>query len=230
MTDEKKNDAKGDALLVHRYVDGDLSLAERAELERRAKEEPSLAAGAAGLLELRALVTEATTAASLAEGELDSDALFSRIEAQLEVQLDAAPDEKRAPAEERKRPDLRVLQGGGEGAPRPVPLAPPDVRRRRVIGAVIGALAVAAAAAIAITQAGSGDPEVAIEDPLVEGPEVVVENPEIAVAPEEAPTRTEVLEVDFGTNVGTIFAVEGDEGQRYAVVWLDDEGNVSVSD
>jgi hypothetical protein len=36
--------------------------------------------------------------------------------------------------------------------------------------------------------------------------------------------------VDFGTNVGTIFAVEGDEGQRYAVVWLDDEGNVSVSD
>jgi anti-sigma factor RsiW len=230
MTDENnKEDAKGGALLVHRYVDGDLSPAERAELERRAKEEPSLAAGAAGLLELRALVTEATTAASLAEGELDSDALFSRIEAQLEVQLDAAPEEKRAPAEERKRPDLRVLQGGGEGAPRPVPLAPPDVRRRRVIGAVIGALAVAAAAAIAITQAGSGDPEVAIEDP-VEGPEVLDESPEIAVAPEEAPTRTEVLEVDFGTNVGTIFAVEGDEGQRYAVVWLDDEGNVSVSD
>jgi anti-sigma factor RsiW len=111
MTDEKKNDAKGDALLVHRYVDGDLSLAERAELERRAKEEPSLAAGAAGLLELRALVTEATTAASLAEGELDSDALFSRIEAQLEVQLDAAPDEKRAPAEERKRPISACFRG-----------------------------------------------------------------------------------------------------------------------
>lgn len=223
MTDETK---KNDALLVHRYVDGDLSSAERAELERRVKEAPGLAAGAAGLLELRALVTEATTASSLAEGELDSDALFARIEAQ----VDAPAETSEKPAEVRKRPELRVLEGGGESAPRPVPLAPPDVRRRRVIGAVIGALAVAAAAAIALTQAGSDDPEVAVEDPT-EGPEIApVESPEaIAVAP-EAPTRTEVLEVDFGTNVGTIFAVEGDEGQRYAVVWLDDAGNVSVSD
>ena len=34
---------------------------------------------------------------------------------------------------------------------------------------------------------------------------------------------TEVLEVDFGENAGTIFNVEGGAGQSLAVVWIDDE-------
>ena len=34
---------------------------------------------------------------------------------------------------------------------------------------------------------------------------------------------TEVLEVDFGVNTGTIFNVEGGAGESLAVIWIDDE-------
>jgi hypothetical protein len=48
--------------------------------------------------------------------------------------------------------------------------------------------------------------------------------PEIAPPPTAAEevARTEVLEVDFGDNSGAIFSVEGEDGERYAVVWLAD--------
>ncbi len=43
-------------------------------------------------------------------------------------------------------------------------------------------------------------------------------------APAVAVTRgSEVLEVDFGTNTGTVFEVKGAVGQPLAVVWIDDE-------
>ena len=32
-----------------------------------------------------------------------------------------------------------------------------------------------------------------------------------------------MLEVDFGTNTGTIFNVEGGAGESLAVIWIDDE-------
>jgi hypothetical protein len=34
---------------------------------------------------------------------------------------------------------------------------------------------------------------------------------------------SEVVEVDFGANTGTIFEVEGGAGESLAVVWIDDE-------
>ena len=37
------------------------------------------------------------------------------------------------------------------------------------------------------------------------------------------PRGSEVLEVDFGSNTGTIFEVQGGAGESLAVVWIDDE-------
>lgn len=37
------------------------------------------------------------------------------------------------------------------------------------------------------------------------------------------PAGTEVLEVDFGGNTGTVFALEGDAGEPIAVVWINDD-------
>lgn len=37
-----------------------------------------------------------------------------------------------------------------------------------------------------------------------------------------SPRGSEVVEVDFGSNAGTHFTVEGERGQRLAVVWIDD--------
>jgi hypothetical protein len=33
---------------------------------------------------------------------------------------------------------------------------------------------------------------------------------------------SEIVEVDFGSNAGTHFSVEGERGERLAVVWIDD--------
>ena len=39
----------------------------------------------------------------------------------------------------------------------------------------------------------------------------------------EAPQGSEVEEVDFGDNVGTVFEVEGEAGEPIAVVWIMDD-------
>jgi anti-sigma factor RsiW len=204
-----------DTQLLHRYVDGDLSDAERTALLARAASDPTVRARIEGLLEVRRLVEEVSEDACR---DLDSGALFAGIEAKLAAEpagADQSVDELTGP----RRPALRVLPGGrDEGAKAPAEV-PAEVRRRRVIGVVIAGLAVAAAAVIALTQYGE-PPEVArVEAP--EAPEAPAP-PEATVADAE-PARTEVLEVDFGTNAGTIFAVEGDEGDRYVVVWLEED-------
>jgi anti-sigma factor RsiW len=206
--------------LLHRYVDGDLRADERAALEARAKTDPTIRARIEGLLEVRQLVSDVTTDAGR---DLDSAALFARIESKIAGSVGTSSSEISVDeVDGKKRPDLRVISGGGDKKPTEVPA---EVRRRRMIGVVIGGLAVAAAAAIALTQFG-GEPEVATEHgdehPTVPGtvPGEDESEPEVADA---EPARTEVLEVDFGTNAGTIFAVEGDAGDRYVVVWLEEE-------
>ncbi len=94
-----------------------------------------------------------------------------------------------------------------EGATRARPplRAVPGGRERRVWGAVATGFAAAAAIVLAV----------------VTWPESHQEPNGVMV---EARTRgSEVLEVDFGANTGTIFEVEGGAGESLAVVWIDDE-------
>mgnify|MGYP001815196344 FL=1 len=77
----------------------------------------------------------------------------------------------------------------------------PGGRERRIWGAVAGGLAAAAAIFLAVmTWPGGSTPTGA---PIARG--------------------SEVLEVDFGSNTGTIFEVEGGAGEMLAVVWIVDE-------
>jgi hypothetical protein len=46
--------------------------------------------------------------------------------------------------------------------------------------------------------------------------------PTQVAGPTPAQLGSEILEVDFGSNAGTHFSVEGEHGQRLAVVWIDD--------
>ena len=90
---------------------------------------------------------------------------------------------------------------------KPAPSEPPVLRvvpggrERRIWGAAATGFAAAAAISLA-----------------------VVSWPKEAPGP-QAPTArgSEVLEVDFGSNTGTIFEVEGSTGVSVAVVWIDDE-------
>jgi len=91
--------------------------------------------------------------------------------------------------------------------PEPKVVAPPVLRvvpggrERRVWGAVATGFAAAAAIFLA----------------------VVAWPGEEAPPGDEMARGTEVLEVDFGANTGTIFNVEGGAGESLAVIWIDDE-------
>lgn len=218
--------------LLHRYHDGDLSPEERAAVEAQLASSEALRSKLDGLREV-AVVVRAAAEDGADPGAIDADALWAKIDAQItadrleatqaettkaettKAEVVAAPEAAKA---ESARPALRVVPGGvsTEAAK---PAEDPQSRRRRQIGIFVGALAIAAAVLLAFF--GPGDDE-------TEG-DVVADGTPTPTAPDRErpewdgePDHTEVLAVDFGTNVGTIFSVEGEEGQRYAVVWLDD--------
>ncbi len=204
-----------------------------------------------GLGEVRALVREAALTAD--PEAIDADAMWAQIDARVAgASADARPSAERVsserlageraadrPAGDRAggdapaRPALRALDGGASGstASGAANERPGDgdsrererrVRQRRGMIMLVGGLAAAAAAVIAIVRPG----EAPIEDPVVAvnvpGDGTGTE-PLIDPLTTEQLRRTEVLAVDFGSNVGTVFSVEGAEGSRYAVVWLTDE-------
>jgi anti-sigma factor RsiW len=164
------------------FFDGELSPEEEAQFRRELESSPD------GQEELRqwSEVREAMQATSQEwTAELDSDALFARIEAELEAPTAVGPQVPMPP--ERPQPALRVVPGG---------------REKRIWGGVATGLAAAAAIFLAVLSS-PGDPN---------------------GAPDEESLGTEVVEVDFGANSGTVFNVEGGAGQPLAVVWIDDEG------
>jgi hypothetical protein len=194
---------------LHRHYDDDLSAEEKAALDSEitalpAEERAALGKKLEGLHEVGVVIRAARTD----DAPIDSDALWKAIESRI-----TAPEASAKPA-------LRAIEGGSPKAGRVATPEDPRARRRRRIGIFVGAFAIAAAALLMIYGPPNGE-TVASGTTL----------PETTPSPDEAPPDetvatatdyTEVLAVDFGTNVGTIFAVEGEGGQRYAVVWLDD--------
>lgn len=198
---------------LHRLYDEDLSPEERAALEKEIAASPELGKKLEGLREVGVVLRAARTD----EQPIDAEALWSGIAARIASPATSA-DVPAAKSPAAARPALRAIEGG---KPTPAPAEHPATRRRRQIGIFFGALAVAAAALFVVYGTPPSDdatPVASGETPTPPAPTTVDPGP----APAPATDYTEVLAVDFGTNVGTIFAVEGEGGQRYAVVWLDD--------
>jgi anti-sigma factor RsiW len=163
------------------FFDGELSPEEEAAVRRGLEGSRQ---GAAKLREWEQIREAMKNVSAGWAGELDSEALFARIEG--EISAPAVPIER--PSQE--QPALRVVPGG---------------RERRVWGAVATGFAAAAAIFLA-----------------------VMAWPESHPSPTEragsgTARGSQVLEVDFGSNTGTIFEVEGGAGESLAVVWIDDE-------
>lgn len=193
----------GGAERLHRYVDGELDAAGKEALAKAAALDPMVRRRLEGLVEVKAIVREAAVAQT---PEIDAAELWAKIEAGLSSEEKAAP----SASPEKRREGLKVIPGGAKPTATKPAAAPSDAAGRiRTIGAtVIGALAIAAVAWLAFR---GNDTEVAVETPTRIDPPAL-----------EAPVHTEVVEVDFGTNIGTIFSIEDDAGDRYAVVWLDE--------
>ena len=202
---------------LQRYFDGDLDEAEAADVRRALDASENDRARLAALEHLHGLLTDETLQPSLEGGE--ASALFDRIEASLGSSVEES--DETAP-----RPALRVVDGGGDsGAATAVEGAPlesgrpyrPEAWRIAVPAAV--ALAAAAALALFLTRDSTGTPTndfVAQQSvrPHVEDPSLTVVEP---------PHGSEVVEVDFGDNAGTVFEVEGSAGEPIAVVWIADD-------
>lgn len=189
---------------------------------------------------------------SQAESASMFDAIWAGIEApagasQTASDSDAPADDGTGSAP-RKRPKLRLIEGEGlgtlpprsekvafepklghPGAPGQTPTAPAAPKKVADQGArwpgLVAVAALAAAALLAIALRPDESPRAeTVTPPMVAPapqPEVVVEDdPEVIVATH---LGTEVEEVDFGTNIGTVFQVPGEEDVPVAVVWISDE-------
>jgi hypothetical protein len=216
---------------LHRYFDGDLPPDQAAALRRRIDADPAVRAKLEGLAELRALVRAAAEASA---ADLPSEELWSRIEARIAVQR--AKDERgeraagASQAEARPAAGLRVVAGGradegpaDEGRAGEARAAPPvarsaERRRRRMFGLMVAGLALAAALLLAVIASDANGPEAGPVADVGRGAGRDLQRPTAS----ELVLRTEVLAVDFGDRSGAIFAIEGENGGRYAVVWLDD--------
>ncbi len=153
---------------------------------------------------------------------LDSEKLFAAIQSGIKKQAESGFGE-----------GLRVIEGGGGTTGAHTSIRP--VERWKIGIPVVGVLAVAAALALAFF------PRNATQQPTAP---VVAKGPDTAsppsgaeeqlavgggpraggkVAIEEAGAGSEVEQVDFGPNTGTVFAVKGESGEPVAVVWLDDK-------
>ncbi len=124
---------------------------------------------------------------------IDADAVFAKIEEGV------AAD---------KSPRLQVIEGAK--------------KTQRTMAIVAVGLTMAAAVALAYLMGTGENSGTVATHPMDDRREVLVEN-DMPVIHVEAPAGTEVEHVDFGANTGTVFEVEGSEGQPLAVVWIAEE-------
>ncbi len=102
------------------------------------------------------------------------------------------------------RPRLQVIEG----------------QRRTRTAVAVGAV-VALAAAVTLFFVTRPPAEQTARHPFDTTRTVLVENEEPAVLV-DPPGGTEVADVEWGASTGTVFHVEGSEGQPLAVVWIDE--------
>jgi hypothetical protein len=197
--------------LLQRYSDGDLDGAEANDLAAKIEKSAVEKRRVKSLAQLGDFVR---LRADDVSDDLDSDDLFASIEAALEEtkaekKTEKAEKKGAAPEPEVSRGGLRVIEGGAE----PTSERPARPESWKIL-LPAAALLAAAAVLIAVLNAGpDATEEVAVTTHVEEGTVTVV----------EAPHGSEVVEVDFGENTGTVFEVEGSTGEPIAVVWISDE-------
>jgi negative regulator of sigma E activity len=191
---------------LQRYFDGELPEEEAEQIRRALEESDEAQSQLAQLGRLRDMMRMAAEDIP----ELSSEDLYERVRSGIEEDKQSGHGE-----------GLQVIQGGGQArSSRPAP-------RRRGPMITGGVVAVAAAALLVVLRPWAG------EDGPQGTPQPTADNqatkerdkaPERYAVVEETPQGSEVVEVDFGGNTGTVFNVEGGSGEPVAVVWINDEG------
>lgn len=195
-------------------ADGELDAAARAELEAAAATDPSLATKLEALGELREVVRGHLELAA-DEDEHRLGAMWAQIDKRLE--LDAG---KRAPASPAVA-DPAQSPGVWSRITRWI-----DAYRGHVLTGALSAGAVAAVALMMRPEPKVVEKPVAISDPAPRvnaptGPEPMPAgngNDDPVVSVVHTPPEVESLDVTGGT--GTVFTIEGDDGEQTTVIWV----------
>ena len=180
--------------LLHQFFDNELSENQASGVREKLASEPELASSLDDFAAIRALMQQS---ASDWRNEVDSDALFSRVEEQI------------GSADGVEAGQLEAITGGQL------------MNSFRIVGA---GFAIAAAVLLGFLALPNDDAPGKEQAPIAaQQPDIEVGQPNEPVLVAALSRGTEVLEVDFGQNTGTIFEVEGSAGQPLAVVWISDE-------
>lgn len=155
--------------------------------------------------------------ARLAESEEDRVAL-SRLEKLSALFAEVAERDVRDASTELDALYARVR--AKTAAPRPAAVVDLAARRRARARTWVPVLALAAAAAVLLVFLQTGP----VGTPTFPAPHVPGPTPPPTHVATPVEVGSRVLDADFGAGAGTFFQVNGGEGARVAVVWLDDDG------
>jgi len=196
-----------------RYFDGELNEAEAAEVRSQLELDADAQARHGGLLALR---TGIEVAAEEVSREVDFDALYARIEAGL-----PEPSTERKGAEQTAPGLMSWLSGAFKSL----------LEHPGQLWAPAAGLA-AAAALLMVVGRQAPDAERAA-DPAAQKVAVPTKPPKVAepgIEPEPrkremalAAAGSEIVQVDFGDNTGTVFEIALAEGVSTPVVWINDD-------
>jgi anti-sigma factor RsiW len=173
--------------LLQRHFDGELEPGEQTGVRQALSECASCNARLESLEKLSRLIRMATRDAEEAASDADFNGMFARIE---------RATQEPAPA------SARVLQ--------PTTAARAKWFRPAVMSAV-GALAVAAAVLLSVSQPDSKPTDETYDDEA-DGTLAALET-----------SHSEITHVDFGPNAGAVFDIAYDDGSSTPVVWIDDD-------
>ncbi len=218
---------------LQRYFDDELPEAEMAEISAALEKSPELRRRLDNLERLQRLMRRDAMGVGR---DLDADALFAKITEGLEQapaplrsvgtaelgaegraqQAQLGPEGRAQQAERRERDPINAGSGAIPRSERDSNRAQRIPTRQSSRAYVWLAMGVAAAAVLAIALK-PWDSSVT----MTQRPTMQIEPSVITTV--DPPHGSEVVEVDFGENTGTVFAVEGNTGEPLAVVWIDDE-------
>lgn len=179
---------------LQQYFDGELSAEEREAVRLELEASDDLRAKLRGLEHLSKMVRDHHEAE-----QVDGAAMWAAIEEKIAAKIaDDDPMFPQAVRPEPARPALSVIAGGKKDEAKPAEKKRP---RSLVWLGVAGTITAAAAAVLLFVV------------PQINGPGVT-----------DSPLRgSHIEEVDFGYSTGAVFSVEGQQGEKYAVVWISDE-------
>lgn len=181
--------------LLQRHFDGDLIGDDAARAEAHVQGCAQCKAKLAGLSQLSKLITLGTQDSAQAA---DLSGLFERIERGI---------------------------AADEGGARVVPIARAKKRSFGATSALFAGLAAAAAVVLMVYRPGGSGPSidsaVPADAPAPSAPPPQPIAPTAATGP--APASSEVVQVDFGANAGTVFDIALSDGSSTPVIWINDE-------